>query len=533
MGSSYSGLSRAAPRRGFPFQFQRRRKRSSGQALIFGLVFAAAAAIVVLLLFNSALLTTTKSQLQNAADAGAYSASVLQARDGNFSAYTNRAMIANQVAVAQFVSLKSYFEDANQTRKRANSALHDKFYRSFPVSAPAWDAGKKMPIDTAHAAVNQLAGPAVKALDLLIDAMDQAQQLHHFATMAEMMFVADEVVKKNDPLARVTTSAFMVGDGALRVKVWGNDSTQRFTANDASKEADRFADAVVHRDSTDGFIRNRFSAPTPAWFGSVKPTMCPLAVKTLTAYGFSHFGGTLLSSNKRRWLGLDATQGAGFVSCTWMVPCITGLCPVTLGFPFLDISGTAPLSGGHGGAVAGAGGKYGDLKGYKNNPWESALYGFALTSPAFVPANYRYLVKGPGTTLDSGGGLQGHYRDVADPTNPANKPKNQTPQENGARFHVTLEVERPAGTVRTSSKLLKDANKLALADGMKGDTMRALASAHAYFYRPRADDLKRFTRNGWKRGDNKTEYQSLFSPYWQARLAPTPALEEAAAAAAQ
>lgn len=506
------------------------RNRSRGQALIFGLVFAAVAAIVVLLMFNSALLTTTKSQLQNAADAGVYSAAVLQARDGNFSAYTNRAMIANQVAVAQFVSLKSYFEDARQTHKRANSTVHS-LYRKLPASAPFWDAGKKVPVDTAYSAVDAMAGPAVKALDLLIDAMDQAQQIHHLGTMAEMMFVADEVVKKNDPLAKVTTSAFMLGDGALRVKKWGNDSTARLSANDASKEADRFADAVVHRDSTDWFVRNRASVPAPAWASTIPA--CLGAVSTFTAFGFTHFGGTILSSNKRRWLGLDATQGGGIATCTWMVPCITGLCPFTVSVPLPDVSGTAPFLGGHGGAVAGTGGKYGEAMGYKNNPTETKLYGFALTSPAVIPANYRYWVKGPGTTLDSGGGLQAHYRDMADPTNPANKPKDQTPMENGGKFHVTLEVERTADTVRSSTQLLKDSKTLALAHQMKGNTMRALSSAHAYFHRSRVDDLKRFTRNGWKRGDNKTEYQNLFSPYWQARLAPTPALEEGAAAAAQ
>ncbi|MFT7722005.1 MAG: pilus assembly protein TadG-related protein [Roseateles sp.] len=502
-----------------------------GQALIFGLLFLSCAGLVVILLFNGSMLAVTKSQLQNAADAGAYSAAVLQARDANFSAYTNRAMIANQVAVAQFVSMKSYFEDAAQTHKRANSTLEDTVYRLFPSVAPAWDIGKKVPVDTAYSAVNAMAGPAVKALDLLIDALDQAQNIHHLGTMAEMMFVADEVVKKNDPLARVTTSAFMLGDAAVRVKAWGNDATKRFSANDASKEADRFADAVVSRDSEDLFIRNRASVPVPMWASTVKPYVCPLASFTFTAYGFSHFGGTILSSNKKRWLALDATQGGGSAVCVWMVPCPVGTCPVTATVPFPDIGTTAPYLGGHGGAVAGSGGKYGEASGYKNNAAESKLYGFALTSPAVVPANYRYWSQGPGTTLDSGGGLQDHYRDMASPL--TSKPANQTPLENGGKFPVTIEVERTQGTIRQSTTILPGADRLKLEDGMKGQTMRALASAHAYFYRPRLDDLKQFTRNGWRRGDHKTEYQNLFSPYWQARLAPTTIAEEAAAAAAQ
>jgi len=505
--------------------------RARGQALIFGLIFTAVSALVVLMLFNSSLLTTTKSQLQNAADAGAYSAALLQARDANFSAYTNRAMIANQVAVAQFVSLKSYWDDAAETFSRANSVI-DKAYRLAPVSAPLWDLAVKAPVNTAKSTVDSFAPKAVWALDLLIAALDKAQDLNHTGTMTEMLFVADEVVKKNDPQAGVTKSAFMLGDAAVRITKWGNDATKQFSANDASKEADRFADVVVDRDSTDLFIRNRASVPNAAWASSVKPYLCPLAVSTTTIYGFAHFGGTLLSQNKRRWLGLDATQGGGFASCTWLVPCITGLCPVTVTVPFPDAKLSPPFLGGSGGAVAGAGGSYSDALGYKNNPFESKLYGGALISPAVVPALYRYWVTGPGTTLDASGGLQDHYRDVADPTNAALKPKNQTPEENGGKFPITIEVERTAATVRDTTKLLKDSKQLRLENQLKGNTMRALSSAHAYFYRSRVDDLKQFTRNGWSRGGD-TEYQNLFSPYWQARLAPTTPAEEAAAAAAQ
>jgi hypothetical protein len=69
------------------------------------------ACIVVLLglmLFNSGIITSEKMQLQNAADAAAYSVSTIEARDLNFTAYINRAMIANEVAVGQMVGLMSW-----------------------------------------------------------------------------------------------------------------------------------------------------------------------------------------------------------------------------------------------------------------------------------------------------------------------------------------------------------------------------------------------------------------------------------------
>jgi hypothetical protein len=491
------------------------------------LLFGAVAGLAVLLMFNSALLVNTKSQLQNAADAGAYTAGLLQARDHNFSAYTNRAMIANQVAVAQFVSLESYFEDAAATNDRMSNIAHTIQRNFVPAFAPQWDAAKQIPISSIQSAVSAISKPAIIALNLLIDAFDTAQEIHHTGTAVDMFLVADEVVKKNDPQATITTSVFMAADAVVRVKAWNLDYTKRHSANDSSKEADRFADAVVNRDSNDGFTQNRFSVPSLAWWISLpNPVACPGGIPIVTEYNFNHFGGTLLSSDKKKWRGLDATMGTGFVTCVYQA----GPFPVPFTYPLFDVStSAAPFVGGHGGAMAGNGSGYGaEGLGYKNNPWETSLYGGALSSPAAFPAEYRFWFAGPDATLDSNGGIQDHYRDIADPTK---KPKNQSADENGGKFPVTIEVERPASTVNTTSKLLPGSNRLKLEDANKGATMRTIATAHAFFYRSNTDS--QFTRNGWRRGDGKTEYENLFSPYWQARLAPSSALEEAGSLAAQ
>ena len=71
---------------------------ASGQALVPALIFLLAGCIGLYVAFNSFQMTSAKIKLQNTADAAAYSAAVLQARDYNFSAYTNRAMVASCVA---------------------------------------------------------------------------------------------------------------------------------------------------------------------------------------------------------------------------------------------------------------------------------------------------------------------------------------------------------------------------------------------------------------------------------------------------
>ncbi len=84
------------------------RSRQNGQAILLILLLTVAAVLIGLSLVNTGILTSEKMQLQNAADATAFSVSTVEARDLNFTAYTNRAMIANEVAIAQMAGLMSH-----------------------------------------------------------------------------------------------------------------------------------------------------------------------------------------------------------------------------------------------------------------------------------------------------------------------------------------------------------------------------------------------------------------------------------------
>lgn len=498
--------------------------------MIFTLLFAAASALVGLVLFNSGMLANVKTRLQNAGDAGAYSAAVLQARDHNFSAYLNRAMVANQVAVVQLASLKSYIEDAANTHRRMGETELSMESSMIPLDKPMWEAADDLPIESSVAsAYNNAAGPAVQGLDLLIQAFQVAQDAHHVATTIEMAAVADEVVKRNDVDAQVSKSAFSLGTTTFEVKRW-SDSTKSHRANDNSAEADRFADVVVSEDSTDAFTRNRFSVPLPNW-GPTEVKVCmafPNYVSSWTIFGFAHAGGSILSQDKKRWLALDATWGTGTQSCTFWYPCpFLGICYTTETTPLIDGNFGR---GDSGGAVIGKNGDYDSRTGYKNNPSTTSNYGYALINPAtIIPATIRYNSTGPGPSLDTAGGLQEYYRDVANPT--SDIPANQSAEENGGKFAVTIEVERKGDSIRTSNKVLPDSDKLRLDPSLRGDTMRALSSAHAYFYRSKTNSG--FNRSGWARDDDKTELANLFNPYWQSRLVDRTLQERTASWAAQ
>lgn len=82
--------------------------RQSGQAILLVLLLTVVGILAGLMLVSNGILTSEKMQLQNAADASAYGVALAEARDLNFAAYINRAMIANEVAIGQLVGLMSW-----------------------------------------------------------------------------------------------------------------------------------------------------------------------------------------------------------------------------------------------------------------------------------------------------------------------------------------------------------------------------------------------------------------------------------------
>ena len=98
-------------------------KAYRGQALPLGIVLILAGALLSYVMYDSRVLTSDKTRLANAADSAAYSGLVWQSRALNFQAYTNRAMVANQVSIAQFVTLKSWTDYGHQTAYNVNNTI--------------------------------------------------------------------------------------------------------------------------------------------------------------------------------------------------------------------------------------------------------------------------------------------------------------------------------------------------------------------------------------------------------------------------
>ncbi|HSV51722.1 MAG TPA: pilus assembly protein TadG-related protein, partial [Burkholderiaceae bacterium] len=126
----------ANPHQGWPAKRGRRRQR--GQALIYGLFLLMAGLAGTFFLFNVGQLTREKTKLVNTTDAVAYSAGVMHARALNFAAYTNRALVANEVAIAQMVSLASWGKYLEQHGESALGlgCTPDTYYLT---TTPGWE----------------------------------------------------------------------------------------------------------------------------------------------------------------------------------------------------------------------------------------------------------------------------------------------------------------------------------------------------------------------------------------------------------
>lgn len=82
--------------------------RQRGQAMVFVVVMLPIVLLAGIFMFQSGKLTSEKMQLQNAADATAFSLSTLEARDLNFLSYINRAVVANEIGIAQMAGLAAW-----------------------------------------------------------------------------------------------------------------------------------------------------------------------------------------------------------------------------------------------------------------------------------------------------------------------------------------------------------------------------------------------------------------------------------------
>ena len=441
--------------------------RQRGQALVLALVLTFAGLLGLFFMFGTGQVSAAKLRLNTAADAAAYSAALWRARVLNFHAYSNRAIVAQEVAVAQAVTLTSwakYFERFT-TNARMLAAVYPPVAPVLSAAASVAANARELTERTAADEIEARAAPGVGYKSLL-QRSQEALQLS--ADAFGLGAVANEIARANDP----GFFAFALGDAG---------AFQRFTRRHESDDERRRLLGVV-TDSLDPFVKGPRSDDLRLL---LLPSSCFGTTGNVDRWfrWWRKRGGTAMAPDLERWEAVDTgsihnTRRSGFFSSCrereWL--------PV--GWGGAEATDDAPRH-----AVLGDPGNTSD------NAAATALAGAEMAGHGHA-GFARY------------GGLERvrelDYAALAQ-----------------QRFPVTQVVvlaRSEAANVRTANVTNVGIGRLRLFERYAGNRLWAMAVGEAYFRRPPG-------------APERIEYASLYNPYWQVRLAqPTDAQRAAAAA---
>lgn len=253
-----------------------RRQRQQGQALALLLLLMASLVASFLLVFDAGQVVAAKWRLVGAADAAAYSAAQWQARSLNYEAYVNRAMVANEVAIAQSVSLRSW--SGYMARLLQNSA--DVATLFPPVGAVLQEVSQVW--SSIDDGVQQALPPLESAASYWnVDVLARAGQVASVLTGPASLDLAGRVAQANVPAARGGQAGAVLL--AADLQRW-----QSFTTGYSGNQRTRLKEVAMA--ARDGFTASR------GWSISLAPFT-----------GIRKRGGTDL-------IGFDAWRGMDTIS---------------------------------------------------------------------------------------------------------------------------------------------------------------------------------------------------------------------------
>ncbi|MFT3904957.1 MAG: pilus assembly protein TadG-related protein [Steroidobacteraceae bacterium] len=421
------------------------RRPQRGAVLLVMLALTAMLCGCLLLVFNVGQQVSAKARLIGAADSAALSAAVWEARSLNLQAYMNRAIVANEVAIGQFVSLQSW--SRYMDRLLTNSALVTSW---VPYLGEALEA-----LSGVWRGVDRALQSTLPPMEVVVsvwntDMLARAEVLAQQQAALVAQQITHQVAQDNVAAAEQSAAAPLL---AARNLAAFEALTRTYTAEGSQRQ--RLRTLVMN--SRDGFTARRNWSESLAGLVSLEKR-----------------GGTDLIRYDA-WRGLDDLS---LHTASWLgdaeAPLVWG------GAEFRQ--SVDNLRGSHGGS-------------WSRNPRSTRR----ANRSRVIRAGYR--------------GLSA-YRDIAQPA-----------QRTGLQARWVVELQQSARSVGTSETTLNGAGSVAPGHATHvwqptypQDRLYALGAAHVFYQRPVA------------RRDGRSEYPSLFNPYWEARLAPVNAADRQLAA---
>ncbi len=231
--------------------------RQEGQVLPLGLALLVFGVLGAFVLFNTGQVATDKMKLANAADAAVYSGTLWQARALNFQSYTNRAMVANQVSIAQAVTLQSWVAYGAVTSENLATVL-----QPVPVINVVAD-GLQRGLDVVERIVTPIAQAMLTVVDVVNRGLSLAQEAMFVSTFVATPDVMRSVVTETD--SRFTINTAFSGLGlANNLNQW-RGFTEGYSRDDVQAMDERMK---MINESRDHFTRKRNWKFFNFWFYS-------------------------------------------------------------------------------------------------------------------------------------------------------------------------------------------------------------------------------------------------------------------------
>ncbi|QCX50209.1 Tad domain-containing protein [Ralstonia pseudosolanacearum] len=446
--------------------------RQRGQVLVWTLATAAACVAVFLAVYGVGQANIEKQKVVNTADAAVYSAAMVEARTLNFEAYANRSIVANEVVIAQLVTMDSWLRYMGRTADNIGTILQFVPYANVIGRA----------LKQAANVINRLAQslpPFVAVQQGIVTGLTLAREAAHVATYETAIETAIAVVKSNATTFRGRSDTIPVitplGMAALvkNEKSW-MDFTKLYAKNDRANAAD-----VIKRS------RDRFSGDDERRGG-------PLTNINLLFTGIEKTSGGTHLVGYDRWEAQDTLD-------TWRWTIKGRKYDIPVGW------GRATAS----------------KNGERGNRWN-------------VPGNANGLAYRSTDQIKGWLGIP-EIRDVVDrkATYDPELDAKAKKAPNSLTFLIEVAKNRTDVPFASSMGMNKAPTGTTTGPGspdlnekLAGDRIGAVSKALVYFKRP---SLKNdVTARSFFRDDGAHEYGSTYNPYWQARLTDVSVVEKEA-----
>jgi hypothetical protein len=456
-------------------------------------------------MYNVGQQTTNKVRVQTVSDSAAFSVGTVVARDLNFKSITNRAMVANQIAIAQMVGLASWAHMLDHAA--TNFSYITQAFGWIPVAGQILVAiGRVLERGASiiESAISRAAPIIVRAQEFLIDALSAAQVTFHIATLDMARETLGDVVSQSD---NEIDSAALASNGVFWgsfISMWNGQQEryrdQQRSATSASARENRARLEEFRRvteASADRFVNER----SYNWLPAVGPW--PIAQVRMRKYGGSDLMPGTTSSNRENynWTAMDSV-GFEYRTCcrrfgrwrSWneMLPFGWGAAHALVSnSPFFNYNAHRRST------------KPNGQRRWGNGAWE-----LPMTTSVGATQYGR-------NNLTSSRGLRPFY-DL---------------QERGFvrddQLNVQVLLLKRSNNVRTYNRMLTENGRqvqprfdVEERGGMAGNTLATLAKAGIYFSREHS-----------RRRDGQREYGNMYNPYWQVHLLPSTNAERTAALA--